>query len=83
MSRRLKKILKLDYPDRERKIQEYAQELGIPSNADFNGNQHYEMLRRVLEVGRSHRESRLWIIALLSAIAAIVSALAAWFAVLK
>ena len=83
MSHRLKNILKLEYSDRERKIQEYAQELGIPSNTNFSENQHYEMLRRVLEVERSHRESRLWIIALLSAIAAIISALAAWFAVLK
>ena len=83
MSKRLKKNLRLESPERERKIQEYAQELGIPSNTNFNGDQHYEMLRRVLEVERSHRESRLWIIALSSMIVAILSALAAWFAVLK
>jgi len=42
-----------------------------------------ELQRRVLEAERSVRESRLWFLAVLSAIASIVSALAAWWAMLK
>jgi hypothetical protein len=42
-----------------------------------------ELQRRVLEAERSIRESRLWILALTSAIASIVSAAAALVAVLK
>lgn len=41
-----------------------------------------ELQRRVLEAERALRENRLWIIALISAIASVISALAAWFAVL-
>jgi hypothetical protein len=43
----------------------------------------YELQRRVTEAERSIRESRLWIIALISAIASAVSAIAAWMAVLR
>lgn len=42
-----------------------------------------ELQRRVLNAERSIRESRMWLLALLSAIASIVSALAAWVAVLR
>ena len=40
-----------------------------------------ELQRRVLEAERSLRESRLWIIAVLSALASVFSAVAAWVAV--
>lgn len=40
-----------------------------------------ELQRRVLDAERSLREARLWIIALVSAIASVVSAIAAWTAV--
>ena len=40
-----------------------------------------EMVRRIQEAARSIREHRLWRIALLSAIASVISALAAWVAV--
>ena len=41
------------------------------------------IVSRIIDLERSHREEKLWIIALLSAIASILSALAAWFAVVK
>ena len=41
------------------------------------------VVSRIIDLERSHREEKLWVIALLSAIAAILSALAAWFAVIK
>lgn len=40
----------------------------------------YELQRRVIEAERATRESRLWILAVISALASVVSALAAWFA---
>lgn len=40
----------------------------------------YEIQRRVIEAERHLREHRLWIIALLSAIASVLSAVAAWVA---
>jgi len=42
-----------------------------------------ELIRRIQEAARSIRESRLWLIALASAIASALSALAAWLAVWK
>lgn len=43
----------------------------------------YEIQRRVLEAERHLREHRLWLFAMASAIASGISALAAWFAILK
>jgi hypothetical protein len=43
----------------------------------------YELQRRVIEAERHIREHNLWIIAVTSAIVSIISALAAWAAVLK
>ena len=40
----------------------------------------YELQRRVIEAERSRRESQLWLIALISAIAAVASAVAAIWA---
>ena len=42
-----------------------------------------ELQRRVLDAERSIRESRLWLLALLSALASVVSAIAAWVAAVK
>jgi hypothetical protein len=41
----------------------------------------HEIQRRVLEAERHLREHRLWIVALISAIASVVSAVAAWVAI--
>jgi hypothetical protein len=43
----------------------------------------YELQRRLIEAERSIRESRLWLVALVSAVASVVSAVTAFFAVLK
>ena len=42
----------------------------------------YELQRRVLEAERSARESRLWVLAVVSAVASVLSAAAAVIAVL-
>jgi len=43
----------------------------------------HEIQRRVLEAERHLREHRLWIVALISAVASVVSAVAAWVAIAK
>lgn len=43
----------------------------------------HEIQRRVLEAERHLRESRLWIVALVSAIASVISAAAAWEAIVR
>lgn len=43
----------------------------------------YELQRRVLEAERHLREHRLWLVAVFSAVASLVSAVAAWLAVIK
>lgn len=40
----------------------------------------YELQRRVIEAERHLREHRLWMVALISAVASAISAIAAWFA---
>ena len=41
----------------------------------------FELQRRLIEAERSHRESKLWLIAVISAIASVVSAITALVAV--
>lgn len=56
------------------------QDLG---DAHMRPFQEGEALRRIRESARSGRESSLWFIALSSAVVSVLSALAAWLAVLK
>ena len=41
------------------------------------------LISRIINLERSHREEKLWKIALCSAIASIISALAAWYVVIR
>ena len=88
---RIKRIMQR-YPEgiegRSRELKELAKQVGAP----LDGTEHqtvptlvreHEVISRIREAARSHRESLLWIIALTSAIASVLSALAAWCAVLK
>ncbi|MDZ4178401.1 MAG: hypothetical protein U1E29_04090 [Coriobacteriia bacterium] len=62
-----------------------ARELGVSLNYLVNPESgvtnEAELQRRVLEAERSARESRLWVVALVSAVASVISAAAAWVAV--
>ena len=65
-------------------LKKRAEELGVSFQElwDTNGiMSEPELQRRVMEAERSLRESKMWLIAVISAIASIVSALAAWAAV--
>lgn len=61
-----------------------AEELGV-SRRELSGGNVYdgepELQRRVIEAERHKRESRIWWIALVSAVASVISAAAAWTAV--
>jgi hypothetical protein len=58
-----------------------AEGLGV-SLSEIGGPINYaELQKRVMEAKRFQRESRVWMIALASAVASIVSAMAAWYAI--
>lgn len=56
------------------------QGLGDARTIQFDEN---EAIRRILESARSGREASLWLVALVSSIASVLSALAAWLAVMS
>jgi len=72
-------------------LEKRALELGVdiqgsPVTKSISGRQRkaddHELQRRVIEAERSRRESKLWLIALISAIASVVSAATAIIVVL-
>ena len=86
MSRKLKKIMSIkNIGERNKKLSEYLASLGgtiyrISSSIESITE---DIVSKIIELERANREGKLWVIALLSAIASILSALAAWFAVMK
>ncbi len=68
------------------KLMARATELGVSTTKDIAPRSNVsdaELQRRVIEAERAIRENRLWKIALLSALASLVSAIASWMAVLR
>lgn len=62
-----------------------AEELGVSLSQLYDSKGHInepELQRRVAEAERSIRESKLWVVAVIAAMAAVISALGAWAAVL-
>ncbi len=74
-------------PDEESEVLKLAQELGVSTHGTLNtqtGRSNIpELQTRIINAQRSMREGRLWWIALISAIASMLSAFAAWIAVLR
>ena len=58
---------------------------GEPRTQSVSGNRprasDFELQRRLMEAERSARENKLWVVALVSAVASVVAAVAAWVAV--
>jgi hypothetical protein len=82
VQKHIKKIMTIkDRGEREVALRKLAVKLGC--NFSPTESVEEELIRRIQEAARSIRESRLWLIALASAIASALSALAAWFAVWK
>jgi len=86
-SKKLKDIRKLPKEERDIKLKEFLISLGGSLTGLLNTKTgrylEHGLVDRIINLVRLHREEKLWIIALLSAIASILSALAAWFAVIK
>ncbi len=87
VQRQIKKIMTIkDTGKREATLREFAMKLGCSLFSTYTPDGKHieeEVIRRIQETARSIRESRLWLIALISAIASVFSALAAWLAVLR
>jgi hypothetical protein len=73
-------------------LSQRARDLGIDIQGDARSSSSsgsaprapdYELQRRVAEAERSRRESSLWLMALISAVASVISAITAWIAVAK
>ena len=87
VQKQIRKIMTtLDRKEQEIALRKLAMELGCSLSSTYTSNGKHlddEVIRRIQEAARSIRESRLWLVALISAIASFFSALAAWFAVLR
>jgi len=87
VQRQIKKIMTIkDRDKREVALRELAMKLGCSLSSTYTSDGKHveeEVIRRIQEAARSICESRLWLIALISAIVSVFSALAAWFAVLR
>jgi hypothetical protein len=75
-----------------KQIEERARELGVDVSGELRTQSSsgrsprapdFELQRRVIEAERSIRESRLWILAVISAVASVLSAIVALVAVMK
>ncbi len=62
-------------------LKQEAKKLGV-SLSEIGGPENWaELQKRVMEAKRFSRESKAWIVALISAIASVISAIAAWCAI--
>jgi hypothetical protein len=88
VQRRLRSALTdTNHNNRERKLRDLAQELGCSLSSTYQAEtgKHIEeeLVRRIQEAAREERDSRLWIIALISGIASVLSAIVAIIAVTR
>lgn len=82
VQRQIKRVMTIkDRAEREVALRK----LGVKFGCSFSptASVEEELIRRIQEAARSIRESRLWWIAFISAIASAFSAMAAWFAVFR
>jgi hypothetical protein len=73
-------------------LKKRAEELGIPTDSSIYkpkseswtqlGISSYELHRRIREEERHRREHRLWIVAVVSAVIALLAAIASWWPLL-
>jgi len=84
--KQMARMMALPKDERGSKLRGLALKYGCSLESTYggDGSKHLEseVIRRIQEAGRSYREAMLWCVAVISAIAAALSALAAWCAVL-
>ena len=69
----------------EKRCKELGVDLTVKSPGGVGGPMRasdFELQHRLMEAERSARENKLWMVAVVSAVASVVSALAAWAAVM-
>lgn len=70
---------------RGEELRKYAEQLGVSDHALYDAHSgtmdEPELQRRVMEAERHKRDASLWLIALISTISSVISALAAWTAI--
>lgn len=84
VEKRIERILKS--PDHDVPLRKLAEELGCSLESTYEPSAKHleaEVVRRIREAASSQRNARLYWIAIISAIASVLSALAAWCAVLR
>jgi len=84
MSKKLKNIMGMKKEERETKLREYLNDLGGSLFSTYTSSGKHledEIVARIINIERSNREEGLWKVAFISAIASVVSALAALAAV--
>ena len=86
VERKLSKILKRPPGERDVELRGLAEKLGCSLHSlvdpQTGKSSEVELVRRIRDANRSRREARLWIVALVSAVASVFAAAAAWAAVL-
>jgi len=86
-SKKLKNIMKLPKEERDTGLKEFLISLGGSTTGLLNAKTgrcvEHGLVDKIINLVRLHREEKLWILAFLSAIASIFSALAAWYVVMK
>lgn len=87
VQRKTKKIMDMQIAPNEKDVElrKLAKKYGCSLDSTYDSSgKHFteEVIRRIQEADRSNRESFLWLVALISAIASAVSAIAAWCAIL-
>lgn len=86
-SKKLKKIMRLPKENREIELKNFLISLGgSTTGLLFSKSGRYsenDLIDRIIVLARLHREEKLWTLAFISAIASIISAIAAWVAIIK
>jgi hypothetical protein len=85
VQRQIRAILKTsDLGQRETALRELARKVGCSLASTYTSEGKHleeELVRRIQEAAREERDSRLWWLALVSGVASVFSAIAAWLAV--
>lgn len=90
VQRKIHRILSIsDGNERQEKLRALARSLGCSLHSTYQASPNHakhledEVIRRIQEAARESRDSALWWVAVLSAAASVVSAVAAWIAISK
>lgn len=86
MSKKVKKIMSLPKEERETELRKYLISLGGSTTRTSNeqgGLIEDIVISRIINLERSHREERLWKIAVCSTIISLIAVLAAWYAAMR